>query len=177
MDIHVASIREKNFSISLRGYNKKEVKEFIDEVAQTLETLINKNEKLSQEITQFKQKLDDYRLKEESVHTLIESTRAQTDLQIKQSEEKANLIIKEAEIAAEKIQQQEKKKLEKLQIEIKRLLHQRKLLIEKFKTFLQAQAELLKFFEEENSLSANSVPTLTFFSNKSLKKVTFEEED
>ncbi|MBE0479010.1 DivIVA domain-containing protein [Candidatus Aerophobetes bacterium] len=175
MNINLFKIKEKDFSLSLRGYNKKEVKEFIENIAQTLEMFINKNEKLSEEIGELKQKLDEYRLKEEQINSLLTSAREKAEIHIKQSEEKANFIIKEAQISAEKIQQQEQEKLEKLQTEVKRLYHQKKLLIEKLKTFIQTQTELLKFFEEENTSSESFPPPLPFFLNKSVKKVTFDE--
>ena len=172
--MHPSDIKDREFPLALRGYSKKEVKEFLRRTAKILEELLKKNKELSEKRVELQRKLDDYQSKKDQLDELLASAQQKANLLIKQSEEKAHLTIGEAEAMAKKIHQEKDKKLESLQIEIEKLSNRKKLFLSKFRTFLHSQVELLKFYEEDTSEdSAGPLPSPIF---GSVKKVTFEED-
>ncbi|RLE10268.1 hypothetical protein DRJ04_09325 [Candidatus Aerophobetes bacterium] len=175
MEINISDIRNKEFSSALRGYNKKEVREFLHALAGVVEELSSKNKQLSEEVAKFQKRLTDYQLKKEELDKLLILAQKKAEMLLKQSEEKAHFTLREAQIKVKKIQEEENKKIEALQREVKRLSNQKSLLLRKIKAFLRSQEELLKFYEEEKDIpEENSFRPLS--SPPSRKKIILEED-
>jgi len=176
LKITPSQIREKKFKISLRGYNRKEVSEFLYSLADLCENLLKTNKDISQELDKLRKVVEGYREKEKKLEELLLSAQKSAQLINKSSQEKAELIVKEAEIKAKKIISEEEKKLERIREEIFRLSKQKKLFLIKVRSLIKAHSELLDFYEEEPSensslLSSKSLPSPSF----QKEKISFEE--
>ena len=172
MKITPSIIRGKKFSSSLRGYNKSEVQNFLNLLADLCENLVQKNKKLSEENKKLEKELEKYRSREKILRN--------ADNILQESREKAKLIVKEAEIKAEKIIEMSNRKLADLKQEIKRLSAQKKLFLTKLKSLLRSHEELLKFYEEGDLSPDKSSPPppspLLYKIPSSKKKILFEED-
>ncbi len=176
MKITPSQIRKKEFKISLRGYDRKEVSEFLHSLASSCENLLKTNKDISQELDTLKKVMEGYEKRKEKLENLLLSTQKSAQLIDKNSQEKAELIIKEAEIKAEKTISEEEKKLEGLKEEILRLSQQKKIFLLKVKSLIKAHSELLDFYGEESvggssSSSSGSLPYPSF----QKEKISFEE--
>jgi len=173
--MNISDIRNKDFSVALRGYNRKEVKEFLNELASAIDGLSQENKNLLNQITELKEKVNSYQLREKKIEELITSTQKKTKMLLEESKKKANFIIKEAQIKARKIQEEENRKIEKLKTEVKRLSTQRKLLLNKIKAFIQSQQQLIEFYEEDKEDYSFHSP-LPSSTSTPIKKIIIEEE-
>jgi len=176
MSINPFYIKNKRFSSSLKGYNKKEVEEFLSSIARVFEELLEKNKNLSEKVLELQKKIDEQKTKNEQIEKILSFAKKKADALIKESKERASFTVKEAEIKAQRIREEEEKKLERIKNEIERLSNQKRLFLSKFKALLRSQVELLKFYEEEGTSSEypSHPPFLSFLGK--IKKVSFEEE-
>jgi len=149
MEITPEIIRGKDFATSLRGYRCREVDKFLEFLAGAYEKLWEENRRLSQEVKDFKEKLNKYHSRKEELEIALITVQRSARLIDESSRERAKLIIEEAESGAKKIREKEEEKLEKLKEELLKLNQQKKLFLAKMQSLLQAHAELLNFYEEE----------------------------
>ena len=107
----------KKFSIVEKGYNQKEVNEFLDIVINRLEKVVAENNKLNLQIEELKKELKENGNAEERLNKAIlavqetsdrmkELARAESQMIIEDAKRKANSIIHEALVNAEKTEYQ-----------------------------------------------------------------------
>ncbi len=98
MDIH-----HKEFRHSLRGYDEKEVDNFLDDVADEFERLFKENIDLSERLEGAKEQVRSYQEMERTLHnTLVSAQRSAEDIVSKAGEEAATLL-RDAEVKAKEI--------------------------------------------------------------------------
>lgn len=107
----------KKFSIVEKGYNQKEVNEFLDIVINRLEKVVAENNKLNLQIEELKKELKENGNAEEKLNKAIlavqetsdrmkELARAESQMIIEDAKRNANSIIHEALVNAEKTEYQ-----------------------------------------------------------------------
>jgi len=107
----------KKFSIVEKGYNQKEVNEFLDIVINRLEKVLAENNKLNLQIEELKKELKENGNAEERLNKAIlavqetsdrmkELARAESQMIIEDAKRNANSIIHEALVNAEKTEYQ-----------------------------------------------------------------------
>ena len=107
----------KKFSIVEKGYNQKEVNEFLDIVINRLEKVVAENNKLNLQIEELKKELKENGNAEERLNKAIlavqetsdrmkELARAESQMIIEDAKRNANSIIHEALVNAEKTESQ-----------------------------------------------------------------------
>ncbi len=103
MQITPEVIESKEFKTGLRGYDKKEVDIFLDEIIEEFEEVLNKNQKLKEEKDILLNQLAHYKKKENELNeTLLKAqesaekliARAKTEYEAKM--EKANSLLQNA---------------------------------------------------------------------------------
>jgi len=98
LDIH-----NKVFKKSFRGYNEKEIDDFLDQVVKNYEKLYLDNIELKETLDRVSSKMEHYELMEKTLNnTLViaQETAEEAKLQAKKETE---LVLKEAEIRAQKL--------------------------------------------------------------------------
>jgi len=180
--IEPSSINKKEFSLALKGYNRKEVRDFLETVTSSYKKLWIENQKLTEKVKILQEKLKVYQLKDKDIDNLISIARENANKIVEEGQEKADFIIKQAEIKANRIVEEGKKKFEQIKKEVDKLCSQKKNLITRLKNLLDSQMEILKFYEEETPSSSNNRKTTSFFSlsplpsSNEFKKIVFEDE-
>jgi len=149
MKIDPSEIEIPKFRLSLRGYNQREVDEFITKLREHYQEIVHQNNVLTEEINELKEQIKGYTSKKERLEDALISAQKSAQLISENSQEQAKLIVKEAEIKAKTILEEGEKKLQELRNEIANLSEQKRLFLTKLKSLITSHSELLNFYEEE----------------------------
>lgn len=144
MRITPLDIRQKEFRTSFRGYNIKEVQDFLLELATDLEDMFNEYGFLKEEKEQNIAELRNYREFDQKLKdTLLAAQSFKDDLRAN-AEKEADLILKDARLQAEEIHRQTRIALEKLEKEIEELKSQKKSFRARLRSVLESHMNLLE---------------------------------
>lgn len=149
MKIDPSEIEIPKFRLSLKGYNHREVDEFIMRLREDYQEIVHQNNVLTEEINELKEQIKGYTSKKERLEDALISAQKSAQLISENSQEQAKLIVKEAEIKAKTILEEGEKKLQELRNEIANLSEQKRLFLTKLKSLITSHSELLNFYEEE----------------------------
>ncbi len=149
MKFEPSQIEKKEFGLSLRGYNQKEVDQFLIEVGKSYRELIEERRVLLGELEKLKKERELHFSKEKRIEEALISAQRSAELINESSQERAKLIVKEAEIKAKEVVKKDEEKLKRLDDEIEKLERQKRLFIAKLKSLIETHSELLNFYEEK----------------------------
>ncbi len=144
MRITPLDIRQKEFKTSFKGYNIKEVQDFLLEFANELEDLDGEFNQLKEEKEQLLTELNDYRSFDHKLkETLLAAQHMSDDLK-ENAEKEAQLIVRDAKLQAEEIHRQTRVSLEKMEKNIEDLKSQKKNFQTKLKSLVESHLKLLE---------------------------------
>lgn len=162
-----------------RGYNKKEMDIFLDEVLSNYETLYKENAELKEKITQLSDGIQYYKAMETTLQkalVLAEKTSKDT---IESANAKAEVIEKEAHLKADTIVNNAISKREEIKKECISLLQQYKQFKAQFKQIAQKQIELLdgNFYEIYSKDLIDAINDVNYTSNQENKQENVEKDE
>jgi len=136
-------VQTAEFSKSFRGYNEKEVDEFLNEVMMSMEQLINENIDLKEKSERLEKEIKRY--------STIEKTLSDTLVVAKQTADNvADNAEKKAEVIIEKAEEEAKRKIHTANHEVLQIRNQyeeakKEMIVFKtrFKTLLHSQMEIM----------------------------------
>ena len=149
MKLEPFQIEKREFGLSLRGYNQKEVDQFLIEVGKNYRELIEERKVLLGELEKLKKERELHLSKEKRIEEALISAQRSAELINQSSQERAKLIVKEAEIKAKEVVKKDEEKSKRLGDEIEKLERQKRLFIAKLKSLIETHSELLNFYEEK----------------------------
>ncbi|GAQ26049.1 MULTISPECIES: DivIVA domain-containing protein [Tepidanaerobacter] len=143
MDLSPLEIQKKEFSKSMRGYNKEEVDEFLEKLTENYEKIYKENKDLRERIELLEETIQSYR----EIETTLKNTLVlaeQTAEEVKANARKEReIILKQANAEADKIIEGAQKKFNQINNKTEELLRQFNLYKTRFKNFLQSQLDYL----------------------------------
>jgi cell division initiation protein len=150
MKITPLDIQQMVFKVAFRGYDKEEVNRFLEELAQTVETLNRDNALLREKLTITEHQLVEAKKTETALsHTLI-SAQSLAD-QVKHAAQRdGELIIKEAELKGGEALRQARVELAETQRDLSGLRKQRVLMVERIRSTLRTFERMLEVEESED---------------------------
>jgi cell division initiation protein len=149
-------IQQMVFKTRMRGYDCQEVKHFLEDLAQTVESLNHENGALREKVVATEEQLNALKKAETTLtHTLI-STQAMADDMKEIAQRDAALLVKEAEFKAAEILREARQEFVALQREISDIRKQRLLGIERLRSTLRTFERVLEIEEEEEEHSNTS---------------------
>jgi cell division initiation protein len=149
MPLTAIDITKQDFSTSLRGYNREEVRAFLDMVANELETLQHSESRLAEKVDGLENKLKEFQAIEQTLKdALLSAQEAAKQSQIG-SERERELLLKSAGLDAERIRREAQDNWTNVQGQIHRLMAQKDSFIKRLKYILQSQQELIELLESE----------------------------
>ena len=151
MNMDSSHIEIPKFKVSLRGYNQREVDQFLTKLRRDYQEIVHQNEVLGEEVKQLREEIKEYTSKKARLEDALISAQKSAQLISESSQEQAKLTIKDAEIKAKKILEEGERRLEKLRNELVSLNEQKRLFLIKLKSLIKSHSELLDFYEEELS--------------------------
>ena len=114
-------IETKVFSSSLRGYNRQEVDEFLDQIIVDLEKLMKENLRLKTEIATLEQENEKFKGSEGEVVKVLEQARSLMGDISASAEKRAEVLMKNAELDAELMKKNAREESEALAKETQNL--------------------------------------------------------
>lgn len=157
MEITPLDIRKQEFKKSFSGYDKQEVENFLEMIAQQMEDLVRENMTYKEQLRDVERKIDDYRRLEKTLQdTLTSATRTTEDLR-KNAEQEGSIILKNARLEAQNIVQTAKRDEDSLRTEIKTLITMKNNFIAKFKGMIEAYSKLLEEETLDHKVDVNEI--------------------
>ncbi|MGH7220401.1 MAG: DivIVA domain-containing protein [Nitrospiraceae bacterium] len=149
MKITPLDIQQMVFNVSFRGYDKEEVNRFLEELAQTVESL-NRDHAVQQEKILFlEQQLAELKRTEATLSNTLLSAQSLADDVKRNAQREADLVIKEAELKAGELIRQARVALADTQHDLSSLQKQRLLMIERLRASLRMFERLFEAEEQE----------------------------
>ena len=149
MKITPLDIQQMVFKASFRGYDKEEVNRFLEELAQTIESL-NRDQAIQREkIVFLEQQLAELKRTEATLSSTLLSAQSLAEDVKRNALREADLVIKEAELKASELIRQAGVELTDTQRDLSSLQKQRLLMVERLRASLRMFERMLEVEEQE----------------------------
>lgn len=149
MRITPLDIQQMVFRVSFRGYDKEEVNRFLEELAQTVESL-NRDQAVQREKILFlEQQLTEMKRTESTLSSTLLSAQSLAEDVKRNAQREADLVIKEAELKAGELIRQARVELTDTQRDLVALQKQRLLMVERLRASLRMFERMLEVEEQE----------------------------
>ena len=152
MKITPLDIRKMVFKVCLRGYDRQEVDQFLEELAQTVEMLNRDQTMLREKLTSVEQQLADLKKAEATLMNTLVTTQALADDLKHAAQRDAELIMKEAELKAGELLREAQAELAGTQRDLSDLRKQKLMAIERLRSTLRSFERLLEIEEGDEHL-------------------------
>jgi cell division initiation protein len=149
MRITPLDIQQMVFKVSFRGYDKEEVNRFLEELAQTVESLNRDHAVQREKIIFLEQQLAELKRTEATLSNTLLSAQSLAEDVKQNAHREADLVIKEAELKAGELIRQARVELTDTQRDLSSLQKQRLLMIERLRASLRMFERLFEVEEQE----------------------------
>lgn len=170
MRITPLDIQQMVFRVSFRGYDKEEVNRFLEELAQTVESLNRDHAVQREKIVFLEQQLAELKRTESTLSSTLLSAQSLAEDVKRNAQREADLVVKEAELKAGELIRQARVELIDTQRDLSSLQKQRLLMVERLRASLRMFERMLEVEEQEafhdaastseNKLEGESSPAL-----------------
>lgn len=150
MKITPLDIRRKDFLIRFRGYDKKEVKEFLEIIARELEEMIKEKDELLNKISVLEEITTNYQKQEKLLQETLMTVQKQVEDLKNNAQKEAENIIQKAKLEAKEIMMNTQKEVDKLREEFNTLKLKKKIFISNLKGLIEGLNNFIKEWEREN---------------------------
>ena len=149
MGITPLDIQQMVFRVGFRGFDKDEVNHFLEEVAQTVESLNLSATTQRERILLLEQQLAELKRTESTLSSTLLSAQTLADDLKRNAQREADLIVKEAELKAGELIRQARVELTDTQRDLLALQKQRLLMVERLRASLRMFERMLEVEEQE----------------------------
>lgn len=132
-------IESKEFSKSLRGYDTKEVDEFMDEINSDYEKIYKENIELKDKIGILMDQIKQYDTLEDTLKSTLVIAQSTADDVTITAKKKADLIVEEAEFKAAEIVNRGKMEVKSISAEYEELKKEMNMFKIRYRSFMTAQ--------------------------------------
>lgn len=147
MNVTPLDIQQKRFHIAFRGYDRKEVEDFLDLVRDEMENLVREVTELREFRQTYDERMREYKEREETLkNTMVTTQKLAEDLK-EHARKEAAVIIKDTEVRSQQIVARSQEEKVKLEAEIHELRRRRHHAIQDLKKVLQMHLEMVNFEE------------------------------
>jgi len=151
MRITPLDIIQKQFTGSRRGYDSEEVRQFLEEVRESMEEQIKENQRLRELVAQREAEIEDIRGKESDIkETLMLAKRLSDDLE-KGARREADVIVGEARLEAERLMMAVAEERRSIHADIVHLRADRFRVMADLRSIVDAMSKMLDDFEREST--------------------------
>ena len=137
------SIKAQEFSKSLLGYDKDEVRAFLESLSNEFEKLSKENEKLANDIDENAEEITEFKKLEKSLQSTLLNAQESTIKSVESAKKQNQLIIKEAEIKANQILEKAKLEADLIRSSVLKLKEEKNLFVAKLKAMVETQSSIL----------------------------------
>jgi cell division initiation protein len=148
MKITPLDIQQQQFKTRFRGFDIREVDAFLEQIAETFETLQKTNQNATDEVRRLELEIQGYRKREETFKRALLNSQKVLDQMKDNARKSAELIIAEAEVKAERILNKAHNRLAQLHEDISELKRQRTQIEVQISSIIEAHSRLLEIGKE-----------------------------
>ena len=148
MKVTPLDIQQQQFKTRFRGFDIREVDAFLEQMAETVESLQKENQNLGDEVRRLELEIQGYRKREETFKRALLNSQKVLDQMKDNARRSAELIIAEAEVKAEKILNKAHNRLSQLHEDIMELKRQRTQIEVQISSIIEAHSRLLEIGKE-----------------------------
>jgi cell division initiation protein len=148
MKVTPLDIQQQQFKTRFRGFDIREVDTFLEQMAETVESLQKENQNLGDEVRRLELEIQGYRKREETFKRALLNSQKVLDQMKDNARRSAELIIAEAEVKAEKILNKAHNRLAQLHEDITELKRQRTQIEVQISSIIEAHSRLLEIGKE-----------------------------
>jgi cell division initiation protein len=148
MKVTPLDIQQQQFKTRFRGFDIREVDAFLEQMAETVESLHKENQNLGDEVRRLEMEIQGYRKREETFKRALLNSQKVLDQMKDNARRSAELIIAEAEVKAEKILNKAHNRLAQLHEDITELKRQRTQIEVQISSIIEAHSRLLEIGKE-----------------------------
>ncbi|MCA9182146.1 MAG: DivIVA domain-containing protein [Planctomycetales bacterium] len=149
MKLTPIDIQQQQFRQRLRGFDRTEVSNFLEVVAQHMSEISHENSELRSEVRRIKRDLEAYRERETTLKEAMLTAQRAIDEIREQADKEAQLVLSEAELRAERIVYDANKRVGDIVEDITDLKRQRVRVLSELRGVVDAHHRLLDLHEEE----------------------------
>lgn len=142
-------IQQMVFKVGFRGYDREEVNCFLEELAQTVESLNRDNAARRDKIAALEQQLVELKRTESTLSSTLLSAQSIAEDVKRGAQREADCIVKEAELKAGELIRQARVDLTDTQRDLSSLQKQRLLMVERLRGSLRMFERMLEVEEQE----------------------------
>ncbi|MCX7837813.1 MAG: DivIVA domain-containing protein, partial [candidate division WOR-3 bacterium] len=143
-------IRRKDFLIRFRGYDKKEVKEFLEIIAKELEEIIKEKDELFNRISGLEEKVANYQRQEKLLQETLMTVKKQVEDLKNNAKKEAENILEKARLEAKEMIMNAQKEVDKLREEFNTLNLRKRVFLSNLKGLIEGLNNFIKEWEKEN---------------------------
>ncbi|MDP3093045.1 MAG: DivIVA domain-containing protein [Nitrospira sp.] len=158
MKITPLDIQQMVFRTKLRGYDREEVNRFLEELAQTVESLNRDNAILRERLAMTEQQVSELKRTETTLSNTLVAAQSLADDVKRSANRDAELIVKEAELKAGEVIRQARVELGETQRDLSQLQKQRLLMVERMRATLHTFERMLDVESAEAYQDSGVVP-------------------
>jgi len=158
MKITPLDIQQMVFRTKLRGYDREEVNRFLEELAQTVESLNRDNALLRERLAMTEQQVSELKRTETTLSNTLVAAQSLADDVKRSANRDAELIVKEAELKAGEVIRQARVELGETQRDLSQLQKQRLLMVERMRATLHTFERMLDVESAEVYQDSGVVP-------------------
>ena len=158
MKITPLDIQQMVFRTKLRGYDREEVNRFLEELAQTVESLNRDNALLRERLAMTEQQVSELKRTETTLSNTLVAAQSLADDVKRSANRDAELIVKEAELKAGEVIRQARVELGETQRDLSQLQKQRLLMVERMRATLHTFECMLDVESAEAYQDSGVVP-------------------
>lgn len=156
MKLSPVGIKKQEFNRTLRGYDKDEVKAFLDKISDELEIIQRENENLKKELDNANNRLSEFRRIEKNLQDTLLKAQESSAKAVDSAKRQTSLMVKEAEIKASQILEKARENANEIRNAVINLREEKDLIIARLKAIISSQAQLLELKVEDAGEEENS---------------------
>ena len=145
-------IKNQEFSQSLRGYDKEEVRAYLEKLSNEIEKLIQENERIKEGEKELKDRLYEYKKIEKKLQRSLISAQEASGKAIEDAKKQKAVIIKEAELKRDMIIKNAEEHAKFIRESVAELSEEKELLLSRLKAMVTTQIELLEMKISRNEI-------------------------
>ena len=149
MKVTPLDIQQQTFRRGIRGYDLREVEEFLNLLRGEFEGQILENQKLKEELNRLKSLVNEYRSKEDILKSAIITAQKITEDVRANALKEARIVLSEAELKAEDIIREAQVRLGEILNEIKELKRQKLQFETNLRSEIETHLKLLEAAQEQ----------------------------
>jgi cell division initiation protein len=143
MELTPNEMKNHQFSSSMRGFDKNEVKAFIEGAADALESAYSRIEQLNRDNEALKTRYEELKNLEDTIKNAALEAQKNAERVINNAKKEAELIIKQAKVDAEKMFEAKKKEMAGVEQKIQKLEYTRDQFYSKLRSDIEAHLKLV----------------------------------